>query len=54
MKEFNNSLLSLGVGVVIGLGSLLLLLEVWPLIVLSGGLYLILKGVEPQVLNKEA
>jgi len=49
----SNPLVPLGLGIGVGVCSLWLLLEVWPLVVLGGAGYLVYKGMESQNSKKE-
>lgn len=49
----NDSLLSLGLGIGIGALSLWVVIELFPLIVLSGAGYLVLKGLQTKNLEEE-
>ena len=44
----SNPLVPLGLGIGVGICSLWLLLEVWPLLMLGGAGYLVYKGMEKQ------
>lgn len=44
-----NPLIAIGLGIGIGVCGLWMLIEMWPLIILGGAGYLILKGVEKNI-----
>lgn len=49
----SNPLVPLGIGIGVGVCSLWLLLEIWPLVVLGGAGYLVYKGMESKNPKKE-
>ena len=53
MSNSTSPLVSLGIGMVVGVGALFLLLELWPILVVGGGVYLVLKGLTNQASAEE-
>lgn len=44
MQGGNTQLIPLGIGIIIGLFSFLILIELWPILVIGLGLFIIFKG----------
>lgn len=47
------SKIPLGIGIGIGICSIWALIELWPVIILGGAAYLIVKGLEDQYINTQ-
>jgi len=52
-RTTDNPLIPLGLGIGIGICSLWLLIELWPLVILGGAGYLVVKGMQGQTTKKK-